>query len=412
MEEPTADPPAVPPNPRTTRAARLVSGLFAPRARKAAGGLGAACSSDVAAGVGAGGAGKIVAGLGAGVLGASGARLGAGGSKEAVVSQETTDERRYMAVDVVSTFSLAFPQLLHCCEHKFFFASRFDSSVNLEIKLLGNRKTCRKDCKCFCIDMVVDSDRTNFSDFVESVVNKYPPGYMEVPHVQYYDEVLQKFPEIKSDQDMMCMFSKHSKSKVIFIFIVYRDPSDPYEPVTEWDFSDDDSQPTNNIEIHEDDYLKNPAPENEHVGINEETVYLEDAPHNALQIVNYPIGYENKDDEPDEEEEEDEEQGDEEDDGDLEVVEDEVPITEGNNTDDEYDKDWIPPMEVGSTYSSMPVFRLALSQYAIKRQFEFNIAKSGPQRYRAYCSRRDKDKCSWLLYASTSKGSTTVTVIC
>ena len=33
--------------------------------------------------------------------------------------------------------------------------------------------------------MVVDSDRTNFNDFVESVVEKYPPGYMEVAHIQY-----------------------------------------------------------------------------------------------------------------------------------------------------------------------------------------------------------------------------------
>jgi hypothetical protein len=35
--------------------------------------------------------------------------------------------------------------------------------------------------------MVVDSDRTNLSDFVESVVEKYPPDYMEEAHVQYYD---------------------------------------------------------------------------------------------------------------------------------------------------------------------------------------------------------------------------------
>jgi hypothetical protein len=62
--------------------------------------------------------------------------------------------------------------------------------------------------------MDVDSDRTNYRDFVESVVNKYPPGYMELVHVQYYDEALKTFHEIKSDQDLMSMFSKHCKSKV------------------------------------------------------------------------------------------------------------------------------------------------------------------------------------------------------
>jgi len=68
------------------------------------------------------------------------------------------------------------------------------------------------------------------------------------------------------------------------------------------------------------------------------------------------------------------------------------------------------PMVVGSTYANMETFKLAISQHAIKNQFEFNIAKSGPQRFKAYCSRRDKDKCQWWLYASTTKGSTTITV--
>ena len=122
--------------------------------------------------------------------------------------------------------------------------------------------------------MVVDSDRTNFSDFVESVVEKYPPGYMEVAHVQYYDEALKTFPEVKSDQELMFMFSKHCKTKVIIMFIAYRGPSGPYEPVTKWDFNVD-SQPKNNIELDEDDYLRNPAPQNEHVGVDEEAMYLE-----------------------------------------------------------------------------------------------------------------------------------------
>jgi len=49
---------------------------------------------------------------------------------------------------------------------------RFDSSFKLEIKLLGNNKTLRKDVKCFSFEMVMDSDRTNFNDFVELVVEK------------------------------------------------------------------------------------------------------------------------------------------------------------------------------------------------------------------------------------------------
>jgi hypothetical protein len=88
-----------------------------------------------------------------------------------------------------------------------------------------------------------------------------------------------------------------------------------------------------------------------------------------------------------------------------------VPCNDGNNAPNAEWNVRDPPMVVGSTYSSMDIFRLAMSQHAIKYQYEFNSAKSGPQRFRAYCSRRDKDKCPWWLYACTSKGSTTVTVI-
>jgi hypothetical protein len=119
--------------------------------------------------------------------------------------------------------------------------------------------------------MVVDLDRTNYNDLVKLVIEKYPPGYMEVALVQYYDEALKTFPEVKSDQELMYMFSKHCKRKVIIMFITYRGPSDPYELVTKWDFNVD-SQPKNNIELYEDDYLRNLAPQNEHVGVDEEAM--------------------------------------------------------------------------------------------------------------------------------------------
>jgi len=70
-----------------------------------------------------------------------------------------------------------------------------NSSFKLKIKLLGNRKKCRQDMKCFSFDMVVDLDKINYEDLVESVVEKYLPGYLEVAHIQYYDEGLKSFPE-------------------------------------------------------------------------------------------------------------------------------------------------------------------------------------------------------------------------
>ena len=117
-----------------------------------------------------------------------------------------------------------------------------NTSYLLKIKLLGNRKKVRKDVKCFSFDMVVDSDLSNYMDFVESIVDKYPPGYLEVAHIQYYDHVLKTFPKVNSDQDLMYMFDMHNKEKVVDMFIIYCDPSETFEPITEWDF-DGEEQP-------------------------------------------------------------------------------------------------------------------------------------------------------------------------
>jgi hypothetical protein len=56
----------------------------------------------------------------------------------------------------------------------------------------------------------------NYKNLVESIVEKYPPGYLEVADVQYYDANL----EVKYDQEM-AMFEKHSMSKIVEMFIVY-----------------------------------------------------------------------------------------------------------------------------------------------------------------------------------------------
>jgi hypothetical protein len=82
---------------------------------------------------------------------------------------------------------------------------------------------------------------------------------------------------------------------------------------------------------------------------------------------------------------------------------DHVPNTEYDQQD--------PPMIVGSTYPNMDVFRLALSQHAVKRNFEYNTEKSTQRRLRAYCKRRDEDDCPWRIHASTTADRRTVMVI-
>ncbi|KAI4994275.1 hypothetical protein ZWY2020_029323 [Hordeum vulgare] len=109
-----------------------------------------------------------------------------------------------------------------------------NSSYVLKIRLLGNPKKARKDIKCFYFEKVVDPDLTNYEDLLESIIVQYQPCYLEVVHVHYYDEVLKTFPEIKSDQELMHVFEKQAKAKMVQMFIVYWNPSEPYEPITQY----------------------------------------------------------------------------------------------------------------------------------------------------------------------------------
>ncbi|KAM0838195.1 hypothetical protein ACQ4PT_061129 [Festuca glaucescens] len=277
------------------------------------------------------------------------------------------------------------------------------SSYLLKIRLLGNPKKTRNDI-CYFFEKVIDSDLTNYKDLVQSIVEEYPPCYLEVAHLQYYDDVLKTFPEIKSDQELMFMFEKHSETKFVHMFVAYCDPSEPYEPITEH-CTDMHVQPNNSAEHDDDSYLRNPIPENEHVGIDEENIYLEKEPIPLNMVL-----FSGKEKEKDkgyvpEDESEDESEGENE-----AEVEDEEEVHEADHAQNvEYDKE-DPPMTVGSTYPNMDEFKLALRQHAVKREFEYNTEKSAPRRFRCYCKRRDEDDCPWRIHASTTDDMQTVVV--
>lgn len=94
------------------------------------------------------------------------------------------------------------------------------SSYCLKIRLLGNPKKGRKGINTFCFEKLVDSDLANYDDLVASIIEKYPPRYLEVTQLQYYDDVLKTFSEIKSDQELMTMFEKHSDTKFVQMWIL------------------------------------------------------------------------------------------------------------------------------------------------------------------------------------------------
>lgn len=180
------------------------------------------------------------------------------------------------------------------------------------------------------------------------------------------------------------MFEKHCMSKVVLMFVVYCDPSEPYEPISEWHGVQ--KQGNSNVEKDKDDYLCHLVAENEHVGVDEEVLYLGDAPINVVACCNAENDKEYCSDDDSEDIREMESESE------VEVDEDILGHEADHIPNVEYDKE-DPPMSVGTSYPSMKELKLALSQHAVKHEFEYNTAKSAPHRFRAYCSRRDKDKC-------------------
>jgi hypothetical protein len=74
--------------------------------------------------------------------------------------------------------------------------------------------------------MVVDSNIYNFKDFVDRIVDKYPPSYHERVNPSYYDRASKTYLEVKSDQDLLAMFAKHVGSKTVSMAIAYSLPTE------------------------------------------------------------------------------------------------------------------------------------------------------------------------------------------
>ena len=129
----------------------------------------------------------------------------------------------------------------------------------------------------------------------------------------------------------------------------------------------------------EDTYLLNPEPENEHVGVDDEGLYikilcnLQSMPNTISEAEYVP------DSADDDSDSDDSDSGQSEKD---EIVKDIVPP---HIPEVVYDKD-DPPMTVGSIYHNIDAFKLALSSHAIKHEFEYNTEKSEPGRFRAYAA--------------------------
>jgi Tfp pilus assembly ATPase PilU len=66
-----------------------------------------------------------------------------------------------------------------------------------------------------------------------------------------------------------------------------------------------------------------------------------------------------------------------------------------------------PPMSVGTVYSYMDSFKIALASHAVKHEYNYDIEKNDTGRYRVNCAQKN-DGCLRRLHASTGKDGHTI----
>jgi len=100
--------------------------------------------------------------------------------------------------------------------------------------------------------------------------------------------------------------------------------------------------------------------------------------------------------------------------GRIEIVDDEVMYELlGFRADDEertvvHDPNR-PNMDLGTVYSNMKEFRLAVRQFAINKEFELHVVKTDPERYIGGC--KGGEDCPWHLVGRRQPDGCTVMVL-
>jgi hypothetical protein len=160
-------------------------------------------------------------------------------------------------------------------------------------------------------------------------------------------------------------------------------------------------------DLNEENYLANSLPDNEHVGVDEESLYLGNEIVAVVTVEN-DANDNDKDKVP-----EDDNEFDYETESELEFDLEELAVKDRepeNISNVDYDKN-DPPMEVGTIYPNIVEFKVALCQHAIKCRFQYNIEKADTGRYRVYCSRKATEDCPWRIHASTLDDKVTLQVM-
>ncbi|EAY74208.1 hypothetical protein OsI_02089 [Oryza sativa Indica Group] len=167
----------------------------------------------------------------------------------------------------------------------------------LEIKLAGDRKNARVEYDWFIFSKVIDSNAMCYKDFIYDIAKSYPWGPNETVTIGYVDMVHKITHHVTTDQDMLAMFEKFVDIKVIPMIIrihginesideldhtlVKASACVPDTPSLATPSQVDFSQPSSStlpshVIVPSDTYLVNPFPMAEHVGVDEEGIYLDE----------------------------------------------------------------------------------------------------------------------------------------
>ena len=299
------------------------------------------------------------------------------------------------------------------------------SQFNLEIRIVALKSRGRG----YILDIVVDADFTNFRDLVDKVVDKCPPSYGDIVKLFYSCMDTKTNIPICSDQDLVEMFAKHKASKCCYLTFCYHSPGSDPPKIHVWDVSSsghsveapftpsmpcpslaEPSLDTHTLYAETTEHMANPNPCSEFQN-DGEGLYIDLGPQNSAPVNPHMQQKEPETSQSDgcyDSEGDDESFSDEEDivEDIDEVVEDRLPL---EKSDANYDKS-DPPMAVGTLYSNMDAFKLALGSHATKYEFHYNIKKSDKTRHTVYCSGKNVG-CRWRLHASVLSDGVTVKVI-
>ena len=151
------------------------------------------------------------------------------------------------------------------------------SSFNLEIWIVAPNTRGRG----YCLSKVVDADFTKPPSALIKLWMLTSPSLQADFNIQ-----------VCSNQDLLEMFGKHEASKCCLLTVCYHSPGSEPPDIPDWDFSTGQSveapftpsmpcpsiaEPSLQTQTQSADhgYLANPNPSNEHVGVDEEGLYIE-----------------------------------------------------------------------------------------------------------------------------------------